>query len=178
MNILQCLLIIVALASLFVSGPNLVPMQSYAAAPSAAGDNGDHKITKDYKNSIQKDINTESDRTSQHLGQDNLCYRDDGCEQANDGQQVEGKDNEASGFNDQSKNIEQQQDGVSSPPPQQTGTLLVTKNITCPDGFTCPQPSDFTMRVTGVAGNGNPSPGSFAGSEGGTTVTLNLGVYN
>ena len=64
-----------------------------------------------------------------------------------------------------------------SPTPQ-TGTLLVTKNVTCPDGFSCPPPSDFTMRVTGTPGNGNPSPASFAGSEEGTTVTLNLGDYN
>ena len=34
------------------------------------------------------------------------------------------------------------------------------------------------MRVTGTTGNGNPSPSSFAGSEEGTTVTLNLGDYN
>ena len=34
------------------------------------------------------------------------------------------------------------------------------------------------MRVTGTPGNGNPSPASFAGSEGGTTVTLNVGDYN
>ena len=61
----------------------------------ADGDNGDYKTTKDYKDSIQKDVNTKSDRTNQHSGQDNLCYRDDGCEQANEGEQIEGKDNEA-----------------------------------------------------------------------------------
>ena len=109
MNILQCLLIISALASLLVTGPNLAPVQPYAAAAAAGGDNGDYKITKDYKDSIQKDVNAKSDSTNQHLGQDNLCYRDDGCEQANEGQQIEGKDNAASGFNDQSKNIQQQQ---------------------------------------------------------------------
>ena len=55
---------------------------------------------------------------------------------------------------------------------------MVTKNVTCPDGFSCPPPSDFTMRVTGAPGNGNPSPSSFAGSEEGTNVTLNVGGYN
>ena len=86
----------------------------------------------------------------------------------------------ASGFNDQSKNAQQQQvPGCSATHPSPlTGTLPVTKNVTCPDGFSCPPPSDFTMRVTGTPGNGNPSPGSFAGSEEGTTVTLNLGDYN
>ena len=115
MNILQCLLVISALASLLVTGPNLVPVQSYAAA-AGGGDNGDYKITKDYKDSIHKDVNAKSDSTNQHLGQDNLCYRDDGCEQANEGEQVEGKDNAASGFNDQGKNIEQQQPAVSTTP--------------------------------------------------------------
>ncbi len=184
MNILRCLLILSALVSLLVTVPNLAPLQSYAAA----ADNGDYKITKDYKDSIHKDVNTKSDSTNQHSSQDNLCYSDDGCEQANEGGQIEGKDNAADGFNDQGKNAHQQP-GVSgglptstqtnSPPsPLQTGTLLATKNVTCPDGFSCPQPSDFTIRVTGVPGNGNPSPSSFAGSEEGTTVTLNVGEYN
>ena len=190
MNILQCLLVIAALVSLFVTGPNMAPVQSYA--PASGGDSGDFKVTKEYKDSIHKDIDSKSDSTNQHSGQDNLCYKGDDCEQANEGEQTEGRDNAASGFNDQSKNIEQQQQqqspgtsGVSpqptqpnSPPPsqfQQTGTLLVTKNVTCPDGFSCPTPSDFTMRVTETQGNGNPSPVSFAGSEEGTNVTLNRG---
>ena len=186
MNILLYLLILSALTSLLVIGPNLVSVQSYAAA---GGDNDDNKI-KDYKESIKKDVNSKQDTSNQNFDQDNLCYRDGDCEQANDGQQVEGKDNAASGFNDQSKNVQQQQSPVAGvspstptnpptpPPSPQTGTLLVTKNITCPDGFSCPQPSDFTMRVTGTQGNGNPSPGTFAGSVDGTTVTLNLGGYN
>ena len=89
MNILQCLLVIAALASLFVTGPNLAPIQSYGVA--AAGDSGDHKITKDYKDSIHKDIDSKSEKTNQHSSQDNLCYRDDGCEQANEGQQMRGQ---------------------------------------------------------------------------------------
>ena len=112
MNILWCLLLIAALASLFVTGPNLSPVQSYAAA--ADNDNGDYKITKDYKDSIKKDVYAESGKTNQHLGQDNLCYRGDDCEQANEGEQVEGKDNAASGFNDQSKSIGQQQQQPSA----------------------------------------------------------------
>ena len=150
MNILQCLLVLSALASLLVTGPNMVPVQANAEP----GDNGDYKITKDYKSSIRKDVDSKSDSTNQHLGQDNLCYRVDDCEQANQGQQIVGKDNDAKGFNDPSKNVQQSQPaGVSNLPPstpQQTGTLLVTKNVTCPDGFSCPPPSDFTMRVTGT----------------------------
>ncbi len=38
----------------------------------------------------------------QNLNQDNLCHRFDGCKQSNEGQQITGNDNTASGFNDQS----------------------------------------------------------------------------
>ena len=34
-------------------------------------------------------------------------YRDDDCEQANEDEQIEGKNNNVLGFNDQSKNIAQ-----------------------------------------------------------------------
>jgi hypothetical protein len=94
MSILQCLLILSALACLLVTGSNTVPAQSYASA--AGGESGDHKTTKDYKDRINKDVESKSDSTNQHLGQDNLCYRDDGCEQANEGGQVEAKDNATS----------------------------------------------------------------------------------
>ena len=60
MNILQCLLILSALASLLATGPNLAPVQSYAAA-AADGDSGDHKTTKDYKDSIHKDVESKSE---------------------------------------------------------------------------------------------------------------------
>ena len=93
------MLLISALASLFVTGTNLVPMQSYATVDT----NGDNEITKDYKDSIHKDVNAGSHSTNRHSSQENLCYRDDDCEQANDVQQIVGKDNEAKGFNDQSK---------------------------------------------------------------------------
>jgi NHL repeat len=62
---------------------------------------------------------------------------------------------------------------IPTPTPQ-TGTLLVTSDVTCPQGFICPQPSDFTMHVTG----NNPDPSSFAGSSSGTTVTLDPGNYH
>ena len=38
----------------------------------------------------------------QHLDQHNLCYRSDDCKQANQGQQIVEKNNDAKGFNDQS----------------------------------------------------------------------------
>ena len=45
-------------------------------------------------------------KSNQDLDQDNLCYRSPECQQANDAQQIEGNDNEATGFNDQSKNFD------------------------------------------------------------------------
>lgn len=53
-------------------------------------------------------------------------------------------------------------------------TLRVIKQVECPAGVVCPQPSDFTIRV-----NGNPaSPNSFAGSSTGTNVLLGIGSFN
>jgi hypothetical protein len=191
MNILQCMLVIASLASLFVTGPNLVPVQSYAASPSAGGgDNGDYKITKDYKDRIQKDVNAKSSKTIQHLGQDNLCYKDDdGCEEATEGEQIKGKDNVASGFNEQSKNIQQQQPAVPTTPTTgtlgngttpiptptptpTTSTLTVTKHVEC--DFTsplvaCPNAGEFNITAT----TGNGSSYTFSGSEGGTSLKIN-----
>ena len=56
----------------------------------------------------------------QHMDQDNECYRGDDCKQANQGQQVVGKDNDAKGFNDQSKNVQQATTPTSTNPHQQT----------------------------------------------------------
>jgi hypothetical protein len=55
----------------------------------------------------------------------------------------------------------------------QPGTLVVKKHVINDDGGTKTAP-DFTMSVTG----GSPSPASFAGSEAGTSVTLNAGSYS
>jgi hypothetical protein len=43
-------------------------------------------------------------QASQGSGQDNLCATGEECQQANEGQQATGKDNDATGFNDQSNN--------------------------------------------------------------------------
>jgi hypothetical protein len=176
MNILRCLLILSALASLLITGPNLAPIQSYSVA--AAGDSSDHKIIKDYKNSIDKDVNAESDRTSQHLGQDDFCYKGDDCVQASEGQQIAGKDNEASGFNDQSRNLQQQAvtptaTPTQPPTPPTTGTLNICKTvINQVPGLTF-QPSDFTFNFSTPA-----NPSTFQGAnEGCTLVTVAPGTY-
>jgi hypothetical protein len=89
-----------AVTLLLVMGTAITPMQSYAS--------GEHKKTGDSKSSIKSDTDVNKKSASQKMDQDNFCYRGDDCQQANQGQQIVGKDNEANGFNDQSKNIQQQ----------------------------------------------------------------------
>jgi hypothetical protein len=71
-------------------------MQSYA---------DQDKKTDDYKKSIKAISKIDKEISSQKLDQDNFCYRGDDCEQANQGQQIVGKNNDANGFNDQSDNL-------------------------------------------------------------------------
>ena len=166
---------------MIVTGSNLVPAQSYAAAAGDSDNGGDYKSTKDYKDSIHKDINAKSRDTNQHSSQDKLCYRDDNCEQASEGEQIKGKDNSAEGFNDQSKSIEQQP-AVTTPPilgtPRNgtaptTSTLTVTKHVEC--NFTPSSdvqcPTADTFNITATPGNG--SSYAFSGSESGTPLTIN-----
>ena len=44
-------------------------------------------------------------QVKENLNQENLCNKSDGCKQANEGQQITGKDNVVWGFNDQSENL-------------------------------------------------------------------------
>ena len=182
MSILRCLLILSALTSLLVTGPNMVPVQSHAAA---VGDNGGYKTTKDYKDSIQKDVNAESDSTNQHSGQDNFAYRSDDPSQANQGQQITGKDNEAKGFNDQSSNLQSTpatagavaggtgNNGNGTLPTPPTGTLSVCKVVIDNTGFGL-KPSDFTFAFTSEGAD----PAEFPGSADCTKVTVPEGPYS
>ena len=95
------LFIVALIASSLILGTNIIPTQSYAVK-----DNSDsHDETDDWGGDFSKDSNSNS-KTNQDLDQDNLCYRSPECQQANDAQQIEGNDNEATGFNDQSKNFD------------------------------------------------------------------------
>ena len=104
MNNTKNILLLAIFATTLVMGTSVIPMQSYADR-----DNDDnHKKTKDFKASISASSDSSKNSASQHQDQDNFCYRGDDCQQANQGQQIVGKDNEAAGFNDQSKNTQQQ----------------------------------------------------------------------
>ena len=162
-------------------GPNQAPVQSYAAVADDGGDNGDHKTTRDYKDIIHKDIHAKSDSTTQHLSHDNLCYRDNNCQQASEGQQIVGKDNEATGFNDQSRNLQQQavtptatptQTPTQTPTPT-TGTLNICKTVINQVPRLTFLPSDFTFNFSTPA-----NPSTFQGAnEGCTSVTVAPGTY-
>ena len=96
MNNTKNILLIAAITSILIMGTTIIPMQSYA---------GESKNIKDSKSSIKASTDLDKKSSSQHQDQDNFCYRGDDCEQANQGQQIVGKDNDAKGFNDQSKNL-------------------------------------------------------------------------
>ena len=115
------LLLVAAITSLLIMGTSIIPMQSYA-------DN--HKKTSDSKSSIKESSQIDKKNANQKMDQDNFCYRDDQCKQGNEGQQIVGKDNEASGFNDQSKTIAQS----VTPTPTQASTPTPT-----PTPKTCEQ---------------------------------------
>jgi len=99
MNNTNKMLMIAAITSLLVMGTSLVQMKSFAGGE-------EHKKTKDFKSSVSEKTQIDKKSASQHQDQDNFCYRGDECQQANQGQQIIGEDNDAKGFNDQSDNLE------------------------------------------------------------------------
>jgi hypothetical protein len=126
MNNTRNLLLITIIAATLVMGTSVIPMQSYA------GGQEDHKKAKDLS-SITSNYESDKKIASQDQDQGNFCYRGDDCEQANQGQQVIGKDNEANGFNDQSRNIQQQALTPTSTPTQPPTPI---PTLTCVECFT------------------------------------------
>ena len=92
MNNTNKLLTTSTIIALLLMGTSVIPMQSYAGG---SDQQQKHKDTSDLKQSIQKD--TQSAKANQHLDEENFCYRGDDCQQANQGQQIVGKDNDAAG---------------------------------------------------------------------------------
>ena len=107
MNNTNKMLMIAAITSLLVMGTSLVQMKSFAGGE-------EHKKTKDFKPSISAKSQIDKKSANQHMGQDNFCYRGDECQQANQGQQIVGEDNDAKGFNDQSDNLSAVVNGSST----------------------------------------------------------------
>ena len=155
------LVILTSLPSFFALLPNInsVSLQQQQSA---------------YASSIKTDLKQEA---KIYMNQDNFCNRAEGCKQATGGQQITGNDNTASGFNDQSKNIQQQQSALTptptpTPTPTLPSTLTVNKNVNCnfiSSSVECPIADRFNITTT----TNNGSSLSFDGSESGTTLRIN-----
>ena len=101
MNNIKNLLVIAIIATTIVLGTSFIPMQSYADRDN----DDDDKKNKDLKPSVIASYESDKESASQGQDQDNFCHNADDCEQANQGQQITGKDNDAKGFNDQSDSL-------------------------------------------------------------------------
>ncbi len=84
-----------AVALLLIMSTGLMPVKSFAS--------GGHDDDREGK--IKAIFDLDKKGSSQKSDQDNFAYRSDDPEQANEGQQLLGKDNEATGFNEQSSNF-------------------------------------------------------------------------
>jgi hypothetical protein len=131
MNNTKNLLLIAIIATTLVMGTSVVPMQSYADR-----DNDDHKKDNDFKSKIIASYESDKKSASQEMDQDNFCYRGDDCEQANQGQQLVGKDNEAKGFNDQSDNLALSSNGAGTGTGNRTTPTPTPTPKTCVECFT------------------------------------------
>jgi Prealbumin-like fold domain len=169
MNNTKNILLVAIITSTLVFGTAIVPMQSHAS--------GENKKTGDFKSSVKANAEVDKKSENQKMDQDNFCYRDDDCQQASEGQQIVGRDNEANGFNDQSRNLQQQSVTPTATPTQPTtpttGTLNICKTvINQVPGLTF-LPSDFTFNFSTPA-----NPSTFHGAnEGCTPVTVAPGTY-
>ena|SRR5215216_3192238 len=111
MNNTKSILLVAIITATLVLGTSVIPMQSYADRDNnddhkkTKDNNDDHKKGKDFKSSVSEKTQIDKKSASQHQDQDNTCYRGDECQQANQGQQIVGENNDAKGFNDQSDNL-------------------------------------------------------------------------
>ena len=175
MNNTKSILLVSIITATLILGTSVIPMQSYA---------GENKNTKDSKSSIKASAVSDKKSSSQNLGQDNFAYRSGDPSQANQGQQAVGKDNDAKGFNDQSRNLQStpattgaaggtgNNGNGTTPTPPTTGTLNVCKIVE--NTFSDYEPSNFTFTFTSEGAH----PDQFAGSADCTKVTVPEGPYS
>jgi hypothetical protein len=111
MNNTKSILLVAIITATLVMGASVIPMQSYAGKDNndnhkKSWDNkDDHKKSNDHKSSLSEKTQIDKKSANQKMDQDNFCYRGDECQQANQGQQIVGEDNDAKGFNDQSDSL-------------------------------------------------------------------------
>jgi hypothetical protein len=164
-NTKKNILLVATITSLLIMGTIIIPMQSYGSE--------EQQKNGDSESSIKSGTEVDKKSASQKLNQDNLCYRsDDDCQQANQGQQITGKDNDANGFNDQSLNVRQAATPTPPVTPPTEATLRICKTVDN-NATTSFQPSDFTYTFTTSA---NPSTLQGA-NEGCSIVTVDPTTY-
>jgi hypothetical protein len=93
---IMAIIVLAAMASLLVAA-NLYSTQAYASILR-------HPIRSHFSS---QDLQTKSGHKSQHLNQENLCYRSVVCNNSNVALQTLGNDNSVTGFADQSSNFQQ-----------------------------------------------------------------------
>jgi hypothetical protein len=124
---------------------------------------------------LQQQVNAAIQLRSQHMNQENLCYRTNTCRQSEVGQNTLGNDNQVTGFADQSDNLQQSTiANKTTPTPTPNPTTASLTVIKIVSGNTTATPSDFAIHVSGF----NPTPANFNGSGTGTDVTLSPGTFN
>lgn len=172
MNNTKNTLLMVVITSLLIMGINIIMMQSYAGF-----DNHENKKFDANNSKTNTSSQTDKKGSSQHMGQDNLCYMgNETCIQANKGQEMIGKDSDEVGFNGQSTTIQQSFVPTSTRPPtlgQTPTTLNICTEVINTGTIFIFEPSDFT-----IAFNTPASPVLFQGAnEGCTAVTIAPGTY-
>ena len=162
-------LLITSILSLLLIGSSVIPMQTYA---------DQHKKIIESKSAIKAGSEVEEKSASQHSDHDNFALRSDGTSQANEGQQETGNGNDASGFNNQSANLQEPtQSPLAKESKKETGkttpsALTVSKHVECNlsiDNVECPPANAF--KITATTSNGSSI--SFNGSESGTILKIN-----
>jgi hypothetical protein len=94
--------IVIMASTMVIVGTNVAPLLQQQAY--AGGHRHDSNVSADRSIANAKNVKDKQDRRSQHLNQENICYRSDHCNNSNVAQQVSGNDNSLTGFADQSAN--------------------------------------------------------------------------
>ncbi len=162
MNNAKNILLVAIITATLVLGTGVTPMQSYADKHDDDDEKGKDYTSqedKSYDDEKGKDYTSQEDKSNANLklDQDNTCYRSDGCTQGNQGQQVVGKDNDVTGFNDQSDNLPTNLPGTQTDNGNETGPVVTPPpvNGACSTG---------EVSVTGTIGAGIQFDGCISSS--------------
>jgi hypothetical protein len=91
--------IIMVVSAMVIVGTNLTPLIQRAQASVLS-----HPLKDSLKSAASENLHFKLEHKSQHLNQENLCYRSVVCDNSNVALQTLGNDNSVTGFADQSTN--------------------------------------------------------------------------